>query len=118
MPWNLNIDYSLIMSNLFNISIQEFEPNLTQTLRFSGNISFTEKWKFTFTSGYDLEKNELSYTSLNLVRDLHCWEMSLNLIPFGLYKSYTFSIHVKAAMLKDLALPMRRNWIDNFDFNK
>jgi len=118
MPWNLNVDYSLIMSNLFKTDIQDFEHKLTQTLRFSGNINFTKKWKFVFSSGYDLEKDELSYTTLNLVRDLHCWEMSLNLIPFGNYKSYTFSIHVKAAMLKDLALPMRRNWIDNFDFNK
>ena len=118
IPWNLNIDYSLIMSNLFKTDIQDFEGKLTQTLRFSGNITLTKNWKFIYTSGYDLEKHELSYTSLNFVRDLHCWEMSLNLIPFGLYKSYTFSIHVKAAMLKDLALPMRRNWIDNFDFNK
>lgn len=115
VPWNLNLDYSLIMSKSFVVANQNWESVLTQTLRFSGDISLTKNWKFNYTSGYDLEKHEFAYTALNFVRDLHCWEMSLNLIPFGTYKSYTFTIHVKSAMLKDLELPMRRNWIDNFD---
>ncbi len=117
VPWNLNVQYTLNMSyNNFLIDIQEWDKRITQTLRFSGNMSLTEKWKFVFTSGYDLEKHEIAYTSFQFVRDLHCWEMSLNIVPFGLYKSYTFKINVKAAMLKDLALPMRRSWVDNFDF--
>ncbi len=119
MPWSLSVDYSLIMnSHKFIVNTQEWEKNLTQTLRFQGNLSLTKNWKFRFTSGYDLEKSEFTYTSLTFIRDLHCWQMSLNLIPFGTYKSYNFKINVKAAMLKDLALPMRRNWIDNFDFDR
>ena len=119
VPWNFSVDYSLIMnSNMFVVNTQSWEKNITQTLRFQGQISLTKNWIFNFNSGYDLEKHEFSYTSLIFTRDLHCWQMSLNLIPFGTYKSYTFKINVKAAMLKDLALPMRRNWIDNFDFDK
>jgi hypothetical protein len=119
VPWNVGIDYSLIMnSSTLVYDTQEWEKNLTQTLRFSGKLTLTKRWNFNFNSGYDLEKHEFTYTNLIFTRDLHCWEMSLNLVPFGSYKSYTFRINVKSAMLKDLALPIRRNWIDNFDFDK
>lgn len=51
---------------------------------------------------------------LILPRDLHCWEASLNLRPFGQYKSYMFRINVKAAMLQDLQLKKQRSQYDNY----
>ena len=59
---------------------------------------------------------ELTYSSINIYRDLHCWEMILNLIPLGYHRSYTFTIRVKAAILQDLKLERKRDWIKT-DFN-
>ncbi|MDX1531097.1 MAG: hypothetical protein R3362_06190, partial [Rhodothermales bacterium] len=53
-------------------------------------------------SGYDFEDMEITTTSLSILRDLHCWEMSLNWVPFGDYKSFGFSIYVKSGHLRDL----------------
>jgi len=35
---------------------------------------------------------------------MHCWEMRLNLIPFGTYRSFSFVMNVKAQVLQDLKI--------------
>ncbi|MEN9339778.1 MAG: hypothetical protein RIQ62_1090, partial [Bacteroidota bacterium] len=54
-----------------------------------------------------------TYTSFTIYRDLHCWEMRLNLIPFGLLKSYNFTLNVKSTVLQDLKLVRRKDFRDN-----
>ena len=65
-------------------------------------------WKLGFNSGYDLEAEEWTPTSLNLYWDMHCWEFNLNVIPLGLRKSFTVRINVKASVLKDLKYELVR----------
>jgi hypothetical protein len=85
---------------------------LSQVLNFSGDLSITTKWKIGFSSGYDFSQRDFSFTSIDIFRDLHCWEMKFNWIPFGFRKSYNFSISVKPGMLQDLKLNRRRQWFD------
>ena len=109
IPWNLNINYT-IAYNKGNLHSSEVEP--TQSLNFSGNIKITKKWKIGFRSGYDFEEKELTYSSVDVYRDLHCWEMLFHWIPIGFHKSYTLTISVKASVLKDLKLEKKKDWID------
>ena len=107
IPWNLRINYSL------NYSKRGFEEaNITQTLRFSGDLSLTEKWKVNFNSGYDLENNDFTQTNIGINRDLHCWQLSFNWVPFGNFQSYTFFIGVKSSLLQDLKLNRQRSFFD------
>ena len=62
---------------------------------------------------YDITNKQLSYTSLNIHRQLHCWEMKLNWIPFGPRQSYNFQINVKSSVLSDLKFNKRKTWFDN-----
>jgi len=78
----------------------------------SGNISLTPKWKISVSSGWDFVNNKLTYTSFNLHRDLHCWEMSFSWIPIGYHQSYTFRINVLSAILRDLKYERRKSWYD------
>jgi len=75
-------------------------------------LSLTPKWKIGFQSGYDFINKDLTYTSVNIYRDLHCWEMKFNWVPFGFRKMYTIDINVKSAILQDLKLSRRRDWYD------
>ncbi|MFC2113982.1 putative LPS assembly protein LptD [Bacteroidota bacterium] len=108
IPWDLAVNYTLSYTKL------GLEPTTTQTLNFNGGLSLTSKWKITFNSGYDLEKKEFTFTSLNMHRDLHCWEMSFNWIPFGYRQSYMFTLKVKSAVLKDLKINKEKSFRDNY----
>ncbi|MCO6500899.1 MAG: LPS-assembly protein LptD [Vicingus serpentipes] len=101
VPWSLNVSYNIRYSK------PQFKSQVVQTLNFSGDFSLTEKWKIGFNSGYDFETKDLSYTTVDIYRDLHCWEMHFNWIPFGARQSYLFTIKVKSAILQDLKLTRR-----------
>ena len=113
MPWSLNLRYNVNYSQMFISAEKDFEDNITQTMNFNGNINITKSWKGRFSSGWDFQKKEISYTSITLLRDLHCWQMSFNWVPFGAYQSYYFKINVKSAMLQDLKYEQRRSWLEN-----
>jgi hypothetical protein len=107
IPYRLNFNYNLTYQTL-NAPGQQW----VQSLTFNGDLSLTRSWKIAYNSGIDLVTLKLTPTVINIYRDLHCWEMSLNLVPFGTYKSYTFTINAKGQMLQDLRLIRRRNWFD------
>ncbi|MDD4150666.1 MAG: LPS-assembly protein LptD, partial [Bacteroidales bacterium] len=108
VPWNLSFSYN------FNYNKPYDEATITQNVRMTGDFNLTNKWKISFGSGYDFILNKATYTTIDIYRDLHCWEASLHLVPFGAHKAYMFQINVKASMLKDLKLAKRRSWYDNF----
>ena len=107
VPWNLSLRYK------FSYSKPAHESTIRQTLSFSGNVSLTKKWKISVNSNYDFEEGKLAATSINIHRDLHCWEMSFGWVPVGYRQSYNFRINVKASVLQDLQLTKRRSWYDN-----
>jgi len=113
-PWDLSIRYNISVAKVFDKSIMDMDSRVTQTLNFSGNISLTSNWKISMTSGWDFKLNKLTYTSLNIMRDLDCWEMRMSWVPFGRYKSYSFQINVKSSLLQDLKITKRENWLDNY----
>jgi hypothetical protein len=84
----------------------------TQTINFNGDLQLTPGWKINYSSGYDFQLKDFSYTSVGIFRDLHCWEMHLNWVPFGFQQNYYFQINVKSSVLQDLKL-MKKN--DRFD---
>ncbi|MDA8535694.1 putative LPS assembly protein LptD [Flavobacteriales bacterium] len=107
VPWNINANYSLN----YNKGHQSSSfADTTQSLTFSGNIKITKKWKIGFRSGYDFDEKELTYSSVDIYRDLHCWEMLFHWIPIGNHKSYTLTIRVKATALRDLKYEKKKDW--------
>lgn len=131
-PWSLTINYTFaynVTDNPFyymgpalleargiseDDAIKRHNGNIIQTLNVSGDINITKKWKIGFTTGYDFTQKDLSYTSLDIYRDLHCWEMRFNWIPFGTRKGWSFTINVKASVLQDLKYNMKRDFRENF----
>lgn len=109
LPWTLNLYYNIGLTKLTASNIQK-----VQTLNFSGDINITKYWKLGATSGYDFTNKNLSYTSLNIYRDLHCWEARIDWVPFGFRKSYSLTINLKTSMMSDIKVPRQRQWYDNF----
>jgi hypothetical protein len=107
IPWSLNINYNLRYSHSLNA-----DPEITQTVQLGGDLSLSEKWKITYSSGYHFEMKEFTQTQIGITRDLHCWTMRLDWTPFGRFQSYNFVIAIKASILQDLKLERRKPWQD------
>lgn len=110
IPWDLNVNYKYVYSKRG----LESTKKITQTIGLNGNFSLTKKWKITFRANYDIEEMELTTSSIEIVRDLHCWEMRFTWIPVGYMQSYNFVINVKGSTLRDfLKYDKRKTWQDN-----
>jgi hypothetical protein len=111
IPWTLNFDYKIDVRRSITSTLDTMY--LTQSVGLRGDISVTKNWKLSYITNYDFTKKEFSYTSIGVARDLHCWELGFNWIPFGYMQSYNIQINVKSSLLQDLRLQRRRTWYDN-----
>lgn len=104
IPWTLSASYSLryVAGREWDEKKNYYKMEFRHNLSFSGSIGLGSGWKASTSLSYDVNAKKLSYTSINVSRDLHCWSMSASFVPFGPFKSYTFHIGVNASMLSDL----------------
>lgn len=117
MPWNLSLNYNMrIVQDKFNIEKMAYNKKFTADISLNGNVTLTPKWSVNFSTGYNLDRKEISHTNVRINRDLHCWSMSFNLVPVGSYKSYFFTISVNSSMLRDLKYEKRSHPRDNPGF--
>ncbi|HWZ14526.1 MAG TPA: putative LPS assembly protein LptD [Mucilaginibacter sp.] len=110
VPWNLSFNYSFSYNN--NI----INSNVTHTIMLSGDVSITKWWKIQYNTNYDIRAGRLAVTSFGIYRDLHCWDLNFQWVPFGLYKSYNVTLKVKATVLQDLKLSKRSDYTSNQSF--
>ena len=118
MPWSIQLNYSINYARTdFDKKRLEFKYGITQNLNINGNLSLGENWKLNASTSYNFITKEFTTMNCSVSRDLHCWQMSASFIPIGRYKSYNFSIRVKAAMLQDLKYEQHQNPNDNNIWN-
>lgn len=111
IPWNIRLSYD------YNYRWSTSGTTTRQSIKASGQLQLTPKWQVTYNTGYDFDVKEFVQTSIGLYRDLGCWEMRANWIPFGAFTSYTIDIQIKASALKDLKISRRRSQFDQGGFN-
>ena len=103
VPWNLSFHYNMGLGyGNFNPEKMEYNYRLTHNLSFSGSIQPTKNWRISMNGSFDVEHGKFHSFTCSISRDLHCFQMSANVIPIGPYKSYSFSIAVNSSLLKDL----------------
>ena len=110
IPWNLTLGVNYSRLSSYIVSIAGYQTNQSATLTARGDLNLTSKWKIGFSSGYDFINKDFTYTSIDFYRDLHCWEMRMNWVPFGPRQGWNFSISVKAPMLQDLKYEKRNDF--------
>ncbi len=109
IPWSLNLSYSFNYTNYLGT------PNVMQTVSASGSINLTEKWGVTMSAGFDIQAMEVTPGTIQISRDLHCWQMSFSWVPVGFRQSWSFNIRAKSSMLSDLLKWDKRNsFLDNY----
>lgn len=117
MPWSLTFGYGVTMResndiNKFNYKKMRYPYKFSQTLNVSGNIRISDGWNISFSSGYDFESHEISMTTASLQRDLHCFNMSCEVV-LAPYTSYNFTFRCNAATLTDALKYDKRSGYSN-----
>jgi lipopolysaccharide assembly outer membrane protein LptD (OstA) len=116
IPWSISVAYNFAYTKQWPYATSPVRVGKTvQTLGFTGQLNITPKWKISVTSGWDFISGSLSYTSIDVYRDLHCWEMRFGWVPKGYQQSWNFSINVKASILQDLKLNKKKDFRDYID---
>jgi lipopolysaccharide assembly outer membrane protein LptD (OstA) len=97
IPWSLSLtwDYSIDRSNPYA---------LTRYSNVRGDITLglTKNWRVNISGGYDLITRRFAGVTVNVYRDLHCWEMNFNWYPTGDFRGFRIELRVKAPELRDL----------------
>ncbi|HJY62556.1 MAG TPA: putative LPS assembly protein LptD [Ignavibacteria bacterium] len=105
IPWSVTFSY--------NYGIDMRNPSvLTKFSNVSSNLGFnlTRYWKFTFSASYDIFQKQFAAPYVTIYRDLHCWELSFNWVPTGLYRGYRFELRIKAPQLQDVKINKQTNY--------
>jgi len=112
-PWSVDLSYSLRFSRTPSYTLRgSFVTNFNQDINWNGNISLSPKWKVGLSGSFNITEKELGLLSINLSRDLHCWQMNINMSPVGKYRFFSINISPKSSMLRDIKVNRTRYFYD------
>jgi LPS-assembly protein len=107
IPWSVSLSYSLSYSKGF-ASDYTYEPKIFSNVSVNGDFSLTPRWKMGGNTYYDFSTNKIQTLTMFISREMHCWQMSINITPVGLYRSFNVSISPKSGILRDLKINRSR----------
>ena len=104
IPWSFSVSYGITMSEdrsrNINVKNMRYPFKFIHNLNFSGNVKLSSNWIVNFSSGWDFTNNELSMTTVNVSRDMHCFNISAGFV-FGPFTSYHVTMRANASTLTD-----------------
>jgi len=112
IPWSLNLSLAFNFTNSEKPDYTGFQTIITSSLNWSGDFNLTDKWKIGLNGYYDLKYTKLQSLTMNISRDLHCWQMSINVTPVGYSHYFNFTISPKAGILQDLKINRTKYFYD------
>ncbi len=104
IPWSFSISYGITMSEdrsaKINKKTMRYPYKFVQNLNFSGSLRLSSGWNISYSSGYDFTSKAISMTSVNISRDMHCFNISGGMV-FGPFTSYHVTMRANASTLTD-----------------
>jgi LPS-assembly protein len=108
VDWSINLSFSLQFSRTLKADLTGYQTTINSGLNWSGEFNLTPKWKLSMSSFYDVKYQKINSLSMSISRDMHCWQMSINVIPIGYTRSFNITISPKAGILRDLRVNRSR----------
>lgn len=113
VPWNLSVSYSLNFSRQFRSDYSGFKTEINSAVNLSGDFSLTPKWKVGMTGYYDFRTSKIQSVTTFITREMHCWQLAINVTPVGLYRSFNITLNPKSGLLRDLRVNRTRYFYGN-----
>lgn len=108
VPWSLSLSYSLSFYRDFRPDYKGFETKTNSNFNWNGDFNLTEKWKMGMNGFYDFSTSSIQQLTMYITREMHCWQLSINVTPIGLYRSFNITINPKSGLLRDLKVNRTR----------
>ncbi|GAA3946013.1 putative LPS assembly protein LptD [Hymenobacter algoricola] len=116
IPWELSTNFtaSYVDPGALPARPGRLRPSAlnSASLNLSGSVKLTTNLRMGYSTGYDFKNKEVSFTSLDIFRDLHCWQITGNWRPFGTTRGYFVTIAAKSSLLQDLKLNRNRSFLN------
>lgn len=113
VPWSLSISYSLSFYRDFRPDYRGFETKTNSSFNWNGDFNLTEKWKMGMNGYYDFATSSIQTLTMYITREMHCWQLSINVTPIGLYRSFNITLNPKSGLLRDLKVNRTRYFYGN-----
>lgn len=110
IPWTLTLSYSFNFNRVLKPDYSDFETQTFSSVNFNGDFSLTSKWKVGGTGYYDFQQGGLQQFSMFITREMHCWQLAVNVSPIGLYRSFNITFSPKSGILRDLKINRSRTF--------
>ena len=110
IPWSLTFSYSFQFTRVLKPDFSGYKTNTYSSLNFSGDFSLTPKWKIGGQGYIDVAKGSIQQLSMFITREMHCWQLAINVTPIGIYKSFSISVSPKSGILRDLRINRSRTY--------
>jgi LPS-assembly protein len=108
IPWNVQLSYSLSFSRILAPNLRDFITQLNSNLNINGDFSLTPKWKIGGSTYFDFKTAKIQTLTMFITREMHCWQMAINITPVGLYRSFNITLNPKSSILRDLKVNRSR----------
>ena len=113
IPWSVDLSYSLRFGRERTPDYKSFRTNFYQDINWNASANLTPKWKLGVTGSYNVTDNEIGLISMYISREMHCWQMNINISPVGRYKFFSINISPKSGLLRDLKINRTRSFYDS-----
>ena len=112
IPWSVSFSYSLRFQRDRKADYSGFQTSVFQDVNWNGTVNLTEKWQLGLNGFYNISQKELGTISVSIARELHCWQMAINVSPVGRYRFFNISISPKSGLLRDIKVNRTRYFYD------
>jgi LPS-assembly protein len=107
IPWTLQLAFAASLSRLQRSNFS-YVNQFNSSLNVNGDFSLTPKWKIGGNMIYDIKNTKIGMLTMYITRDMHCWQLSINVTPIGITRSFSIVLNPKSGLLRDLRINRSR----------
>jgi LPS-assembly protein len=112
IPWSVSLQYSFQYNRERIGTSANYRKRIDQNINWNGTLNLTSKWQLGLNGFYNITTKELGSLSMYLTREMHCWQMAINISPVGRQRFFNITINPKSGILRDLKINRTRYFYD------
>ncbi len=107
IPWTLQLAFAASLSRLQQSNFS-YVNQFNSSINVNGDFSLTPKWKIGGNMIFDVRNTKIGMLTMYITRDMHCWQLSINVTPIGITRSFSIVLNPKSGLLRDLRINRSR----------